>query len=133
TFAGAGPRVDSVVPVWAPVPVGSGLAVTVTAAPTPGLPDGADPAPYAGFATVRIPIRADGGYGPVGLPNMTLIGSGIGRATLDAECAGSPTGFPDRFDTPRDGVVCFVLPDGFTPLYLVFFNDSVAVDLTAPR
>jgi hypothetical protein len=93
----------------------------------------------SGIATIRVPLLAEPGpdsgrYGPGKdyLPNMELIGEGLGRVTgldLSPKCGGSPEGFPRHFAAPREGYACFVVPDGFVPRYLVFFNDDVAVDL----
>jgi hypothetical protein len=134
-----GGQLDAVVPIGTRVESGIATHVTVTGPPEPGLPPGADPQVGAGFATLRVPLLAEPGpdsgrYGPGKdyLPNMELIGEGLGRVTgldLSPKCGGSPEGFPRHFAAPREGYACFVVPDGFVPRYLVFFNDDVAVDL----
>lgn len=134
-----GRQVAAVVPIGTRVESGIATHVTVTGPPEPGLPPGADPQVGAGFATLRVPLLAEPGrysgrYGPGKdyLPNMELIGEGLGRVTgldLSPDCGGSPEGFPSHFAAPREGYACFVVPDGFVPRYLVFFNDDVAVDL----
>jgi hypothetical protein len=134
-----GGQLDAVVPIGTRVVSGIATHVTVTGPPEPGLPPGADPQVGAGFATLRVPLLAEPGpdsgrYGPGKdyLPNMELIGEGLGRVTgldLSPKCGGSPEGFPRHFAAPREGYACFVVPDGFVPRYLVFFNDDVAVDL----
>jgi hypothetical protein len=135
-----GRQLAAVVPIGTRVESGDAAThVTVTGPPEPGLPPGADPQVGAGFATLRVPLLAEPGpnsgrYGPGKdhLPNMDLIGEGLGRVTgldLSPKCGGSPEGFPRHFAAPREGYACFVVPDGFVPRYLVFFNDDVAVDL----
>ncbi len=134
-----GRQVAAVVPIGTRVESGIATHVTVTGPPEPGFPPGADPQVGAGFATLRVPLLAEPGrysgrYGPGKdyLPNMELIGEGLGRVTgldLSPDCGGSPEGFPSHFAAPREGYACFVVPDGFVPRYLVFFNDDIAVDL----
>jgi hypothetical protein len=135
-----GRQVAAVVPIGTRVEsAGDATHVTVTGPPEPGLPPGADPRVGAGFATLRVPLLAEPGpdsglYGPGRdfLPNMDFIGEGLGRVTALDEfptCGGSPEAFPSRFAAPHRGYVCFIVPDGFVPRYLVFFNDDVAVDL----
>lgn len=110
--------VDAVAAPGTPVPTEPGVSLTVTGPPVPGTADG--------FATVRIPLAVDPGDGaPV--PNLRLIGTGAGRTVELPECG--PSGFPPRLTAPGVGVVCFAVPDGFTPRYLVLTGDGVAIEL----
>lgn len=136
----SGRRVGAVVPVGTVVSTRPTHRVTVTGPPEPGLPPGADPGPVAGFATVRVPLLAEpgpdaGAYGADEsyLPNMVLTGEGRGVVTelwRSPRCGGAPDALPAYFAAPRRGFVCFAVPDGFVPRYLVFPQADLAVDLT---
>ncbi|MCO1656506.1 hypothetical protein [Pseudonocardia humida] len=128
-------RVDAVVPIGTAVPTDLDTTVTVTGPPRTGLPAGADPGIDEVFSTVRIPVRVEPAPPArrARLPTvLLLLGEGRGSTVrLDQEpaCAGAPDAVPDRHDGPREGYVCYAVPDDFEARYLVLRNDDVAVDL----
>ena len=134
-----GRRVSTVVPIGTPVTQELKHRTTVTGPPEAGLPPGADPAVAAGFTVLRVPLLAEpgpdaGAYGAEGgyVPNMILVGSGRGTVTelsRSPACAGAPDALPAYFAAPRRGYVCFAVPDGFVPGYLVIPQSDLAVDL----
>jgi hypothetical protein len=112
----------------------SGVTVTVSAAPTPGLPLGADPA-LAGFESLSVPLTTTAGEAEY--VRMELIGDGAGRAELltypAPACGGAPGALGDEIPVgTADLVLCAVVPTGFEPRYLVLGTagpDQTALEL----
>ena len=130
-----GLRVSTIVGRGVEAP-GSAAGLTVTGPVVSGPPPGAAPDAGRGFDLVSVPVRATragaDGPGTVGLPNVTLLGDGVGEAVWlygDRTCGAAPGLFPGRFQAPREGYLCFAVAPGFVPRYLVLVNDDVAVDL----
>ncbi|HWC84553.1 MAG TPA: hypothetical protein VG756_31740 [Pseudonocardiaceae bacterium] len=133
---------ETVVAARQPATVGN-VSVVLTGPPTDRLPAGAAPW-LAEFTLLVIGIRAQlsgpGSAGQSGQAGVRLAGDGVGAAEAvgPAACTHRAGDFGDvvslnRISAAR-GTLCFVLPSGFRPHYLVLADPvtgaSVAIDLT---